>query len=267
MEKAMKKTGRNTPCPCGSNLKYKYCCISKESRPRIIKTKVPCGDCGSETVLDLSSDFLNIYSQSRIPLLNFFKDNDLYFFGTVITVGDSLEFDELLRNGTLTKKHLVAKYIQRVKQESVIDYIDDAASMHSAFELRRQILKDAVEAHFNGKYTLSVPVLFAQVEGILREYGGMKLADKFRPNVSTEIWDRRFLFVITDNAQYFNAFINKLFEGQQDESSFNRNPILHGMSVNYDSEEWSIVLILIILEIRIFMWFEKHTKSVISNNI
>lgn len=263
----MKKTGRNTPCPCESGLKYKYCCISKEERPRIIKIKDSRSDCGLEKEVDLSNDYMNLLAKSRIPLLNFFKDNDLYFFGTTLTVGDSIEFNELLKNGTLTKSHLVERYIQKLKHEDVMFYIDDAATMHSAFESRKRILKDAVEAHFNGKYTLSVPVLFAQVEGILREYGGIKLADKFRPNVSTQIWNSRLLFSMSDDAQYFNAFISKLFEGQQSQSSFNRNPILHGMSVSYDSQEWSIVLILIILEVRNFVWFERNTQSLIPDAI
>ncbi|WP_438282613.1 YecA family protein [Pseudomonas alabamensis] len=263
----MKKIGRNVPCPCESGLKYKYCCISKEERPRIIKIKNSRSDCGLEKEVDLSSDYMNILARSRIPLLNFFKDNDLYFFGTTLTIGDSVEFNELLKSGTLTKTYLVERYIQKLKYEDVIFYIDDAATMHSTFESRKRILKDAVEAHFNGKYTLSVPVLFAQVEGILREYGGMNLADKFRPNVSTQIWNSRLLFNTSDDAQYFNVFISKIFEGQQSQSSFNRNPILHGMSVNYDSQEWSTVLILIILEIRNFVWLERNTQSLIPDAI
>ena len=27
----MMKTGRNNPCPCGSGLKYKHCCLGKQS--------------------------------------------------------------------------------------------------------------------------------------------------------------------------------------------------------------------------------------------
>jgi hypothetical protein len=27
------KTGRNAPCPCGSGLKYKQCCLNKAKQP------------------------------------------------------------------------------------------------------------------------------------------------------------------------------------------------------------------------------------------
>ena len=30
MEGVMRKVGRNDPCPCGSGLKYKRCCLNKD---------------------------------------------------------------------------------------------------------------------------------------------------------------------------------------------------------------------------------------------
>jgi hypothetical protein len=43
MKRKSKKPGRNDPCPCGSGLKYKKCCMIKSesgSLPRIISQKV-----------------------------------------------------------------------------------------------------------------------------------------------------------------------------------------------------------------------------------
>lgn len=40
----MGKIGRNDPCPCGSGLKYKRCCMNRES------------ECGHYTILDLVRD-------------------------------------------------------------------------------------------------------------------------------------------------------------------------------------------------------------------
>jgi hypothetical protein len=50
------------------------------------------------------------------------------------------------------------------------------------FAGRDEILLDAVDAHFNGKYTMSVPVLFAQLEGILRNIGALQYNYTFRPD-------------------------------------------------------------------------------------
>ncbi|RLC22974.1 MAG: methionine aminopeptidase [Deltaproteobacteria bacterium] len=35
MKKNREKVGRNDPCPCGSGLKYKKCCLGKKERPRM----------------------------------------------------------------------------------------------------------------------------------------------------------------------------------------------------------------------------------------
>jgi hypothetical protein len=32
----MEKTGRNSPCPCGSTLKYKKCCLPKQEEQETI---------------------------------------------------------------------------------------------------------------------------------------------------------------------------------------------------------------------------------------
>lgn len=33
------KTGRNNLCPCGSKMKYKYCCVDKQKKQRIAQIK------------------------------------------------------------------------------------------------------------------------------------------------------------------------------------------------------------------------------------
>lgn len=255
------KVGRNQPCPCGSGQKYKYCCISKELRTRTVAINQNCTECGTPLEVDLSNDFMNVFASVEIPLKNFCKDNNFYLFSGSVTVGDLIKFQDMLREGFLNKEHLIAAYKSKLTSESTIHYLEDASSLHPAFVSRHQILRDAAEAHFQGKFTLSVPVLFAQIEGLLRELGGLSLSDKFRSTVSTDIWDGRMLFNLADSAGYFNAFISRLFEGQQAESTFNRNPILHGMNVDYATEEWSLILLLIVLEVRMFLWFERNTKS------
>lgn len=58
---------------------------------------------------------------------------------------------------------------------------------------------------------------------------------------------------------YFNAFLEGLFKGSQPQDSFNRNPILHGANVNYASEQGSLTLLLVVLEIGDILWYEKNT--------
>lgn len=255
-----KKVGRNQPCPCGSGLKYKYCCIANERKVRKVQTNTSCEKCGTNLDADLTNDLLNIVASAEVPLKNFCKDNDIYFFGLCVTLADMETLGEKLRLGELSKKDIIDVYKSKATRDALRGYINDGARLHSAFSDREKILNDAIDAHFEGKYTLSVPVLFAQLEGILRELGGLSGADKFRPTVSHDIWDSRLLFTLTDNSAYFNQFITRLYEGGAGPSSFNRNPILHGMNVSYHSEEWSLILALAVVEIRTFLWFEKHTE-------
>ncbi|MFH2135374.1 MAG: SEC-C domain-containing protein [Pseudomonadota bacterium] len=261
------KIRRNELCPCGSGQKYKYCCISNELKRRTVKTDEKCADCGTHLEVDLSEDFMNVFASMEIPLKNFCKDNEFYLFGNAIVMGKIIEFNNKLRAGELTKSSIIQAYTNRLTREAAIGLVEDSVSLHKAFGARINILRDAINAHFDRKYTLSVPVLFAQIEGLIREIGGLELRDNFRPNVSTEIWNSRYLFGMSDSAQYFNAFITKLFEGKKDDQAFNRNPVLHGMNVTYDSEEWSLILVLTILEIRQFLWFERNTENVFSKGI
>lgn len=261
------KPRRNDICPCGSGQKYKYCCISKELKRRTVKTNEKCADCGTYLEADLSNYFMNVFASMEIPLKNFCKDNDFYLFGNAITVGEIIKFNETLRVGGLARSSIIEAYTNSLTREAAIGLVEDSVSLHKAFGSRVNILRDAINAHFDRKYTLSVPVLFAQIEGLIRETGGLELKDKFRPTVSSEIWNSRYLFGMSDSAQYFNAFITKLFEGQKDDQTFNRNPVLHGMNVTYDSEEWSLILVLTVLEIRQFLWVEKNTENVFAKSI
>jgi hypothetical protein len=56
-DREKKKTGRNDLCPCGSNKKYKYCCLKKESQTKY-KPWDPTG-----WVVGLYYFFLGFYEQ------------------------------------------------------------------------------------------------------------------------------------------------------------------------------------------------------------
>jgi hypothetical protein len=167
-----------------------------------------------------------------------------------------------LKAGVLTKTSLIDNYKTSTKQESALGLIEDACNSFESFRPRRKILVDAINVHFQGLYTLSVPAMFAQVEGIMRDIGALALKDDLKPTIKRD-WDSRTLFGMSDDAAHFNAFLHQLFEGQKGAKDFNRNPILHGANVGYDTEDYSIVLILILLEMRTFLWFEKNTSPLV----
>jgi|GEM_PF-2115158 len=256
-----RKTGRNELCPCGSGLKYKYCCINKELRPRQIPINAKCDCCGNDLTIDFTKDILNIHSSAQLPLKNFCKDNDLYFFGLAVTVGQALELHEKLKLGQLTKKDILDTFKSNFKGEHILNLLNAIYDEMELFKKRKEILSDGFEAHFSSKYTLSIPTLFPQLEGLLRETGGLKNSESIRPTIPVDIWEERLLFSLKDDAQNYNGFIHKLFEGSKDADTFNRNPILHGFKLDYYSEEHSMLVMLSILEIRLFNWWLKRAPK------
>jgi hypothetical protein len=249
------KIGRNAQCPCGSGQKYKYCCVGKTLRERLLPI-YENAVTGNKLSVDMTNDILNWAAQSELPLKNFCKDNEFYFFGLAITVGQCEELDDKLKKGNLTKQEFIEVYKVNCKREFIFQLLDNCCSELEIFNNRKQILMDAFEAHFDGKYTLSIPTLFAQLEGLLREIGNLKNKDNIKPTIPTDIWEKKLLFSVKDDAENFNSFIHKLFEGSASPEKFNRNPILHGFKTDYHNADNSLLILLSILEIRLFKWWD-----------
>jgi hypothetical protein len=118
------------------------------------------------------------------------------------------------------------------------------------FNPRIGVIQDAIDAHLTGKYSLSVPVFLAQIEGMLWDYaeqqgiaagttivkndGTTKEAHSATPLVKdTEIQDS----LSEDVANYF---LEKVYT-----KDF-RHGILHGRKTDYNKEENSMNLMLFI---------------------
>jgi len=123
---------------------------------------------------------------------------------------------------------------------------------------RMQIFKDALEAHINGRYTLTIPALLPHIEGIAREiveqYGlsslephieggartypstafGHVVAGAFTFNESVAV---RGLSRYLEGIMYLHLGrgFEKLPEFSKRKSKINRHAILHGVQTNYAS--------------------------------
>lgn len=249
------KVGRNEACPCGSGQKYKYCCIGNQGWDTVIQKEKDSASNGVFSV-EMTTDILKAAARTELPLKNYCKDNGFYFFSMAITVGELAELTQKLKLGTLTKNEVIEVYRSNAKRDSITTLLERCCTELAIFENRRRILFDAFEAHFDRKYTLSIPTLFSQLEGLLREVGGLKNKDTIKSTIPKDIWDKKLLFNIKDNAEYFSCFVNNIFEGSKEGDGLNRNPILHGFRTNYDNEEDSLIILLAVLEIRMFAWWK-----------
>lgn len=257
------KPKRNELCPCGSGVKYKYCCISK--KPREVKIQIGAvKETGALVYVDYTNDWLNRVAAMSIPMMNFCKDNDIYFFGMFIFMGEYEDLNEKLKKGTLKIEDIMDLYNKKFTKEVAFGLLESAVTEQEMFRKREKFLKDALEAHFEGKYTLSVPVFFAQLEGLLRDNGNIANRDSVKATIPTENWDERMAFHERDKAKYFNGFITRLFEGGKDSSEFNRNPVMHGFGLDYPTKEYSMILYMSILELRNFLWMDNAINKLIS---
>lgn len=259
------KPKRNDPCPCGSGLKYKYCCISKDLKERKIPIAIcTCTNCGATYTsnIDLTKDPLNVIAAGNIPIMNFCKDNGLYFFNSCLTLGEFSDLENKLQKNILKVEHILNIYKKHFSEKYMFGLLNCAIKELEIYKKRKDIIKDALDAHFNKKYTLSVPVFFTQLEGILRDYGNIPDKDNIKPTIPLDKWNERMAFSVKDQAEYFNSFITNLFKGNVDPSEFNRNPILHGTSFDYNTENNSMILFLSILEIRNFIWMRNKLKPI-----
>ncbi|MDD5477719.1 MAG: hypothetical protein PHG87_05960 [Candidatus Omnitrophica bacterium] len=129
---------------------------------------------------------------------------------------------------------------------------------------RIHILKDAIWAHNQGKYTLSVPALLPQLEGIMVEGLELKgnvrykeIKDSFQDKLKASEVD--FIFTIKSSGyRIIEQYISEKFEwGQITSSKFSRHAILHGHYTNYNRKKTSLKLILLI----------DYVQKVLSNNL
>ncbi len=228
--------------------------------------QAPRGGSAGHGIVDLTHDLFNRMASAEIPLKNFCKEEGFYYFG-ILTLEEHLRLHEALADGTLTRARIMALFRASLSEGHALGLIEKSAHDSPHFAKRKTIIDDAIAAHFAGKYTLSIPTLFPQIEGLMRDIGGLDPSAKFRPTIPGDIWNSRWMFGESDNAEYFNAFIGRLFEGQQRPDALGRNPVLLGINPDYSVHDLSMVLILSIIEIGKFLWFRDNTHPLVNHAV
>lgn len=129
------------------------------------------------------------------------------------------------------------------------------------FRRRKQILEDAIWAHMQKKYNLSIPVFHAQAEGILREIildlDSEAVINTYKQLLSkaNEIFDEepcvffnnKDQLTIVMNSSFYNNDnrpFGKMLRAKKDTIQPSRHNIMHGISRDYGTSVNSIKLIL-----------------------
>lgn len=126
-----------------------------------------------------------------------------------------------------------------------------------AFQSRMPIFYDALSAHCQGKYSLSIPTLLPQIEGLLSEFAvkhGIKI-NFGRPNgISKKVLETKDKTVISQAmSSMILELCNQLYQYDEFKRELTkkpknrkvtRNTILHGISTNYATPCFSLKIFL-----------------------
>lgn len=155
-----------------------------------------------------------------------------------------LDFNMLLPNLWEIKKAILGGEIDEV-EEALVEYfesqLDEIENSFSAqFPHRSHIIASAFNAHRNGEYFLSIPVLLAQTDGICKEVVDQYLFMKKDRKPRTAIYVEQ---VAADT--YKAALLSPLaastpigaseHEREEGFNLLNRHMVLHGESLDYGS--------------------------------
>lgn len=142
----------------------------------------------------------------------------------------------------------------RENSDKVWDWLDDFFRNHLdsveqrlliSYPKRARVLTHAFRAHRRDEYSLSIPVFLAQADGIFSEifpkkslfmYGKRESAINARASRAGEEWIEVFLYPLS---LPLPLWMPEFLRGESF-SGLNRHQILHGESVDYDTERNSL---------------------------
>ena len=134
-------------------------------------------------------------------------------------------------------------------------------SKQRLIQSRMKILKEAIAAHIEGRFELSIPALLPQVEGIIADIsehaGRMNFASIKDYVESAFARNTRFDRI---SKVFFLSILLEQFEWGNPIPFFSRNAILHGADTNYATSSNSLRLILLFDQLQTAIdLFQKET--------
>ncbi|MCJ7816620.1 MAG: hypothetical protein MUP55_02070 [Candidatus Aenigmarchaeota archaeon] len=171
-----------------------------------------------------------------------------------LTIPEIKDFYQKWKEG---KENEIREYFFRMfDSQEKIENLLGKLSGNKIFDERMIIIRDALEAHMKGKFTLSIPVLFSQIDGIFIEshkdiecYSApcpqCNHTEKISPNAKQI---SRKLLEKAGQSRYIAEFLEFVIEKYGP-----RSEILHGLSKDYADRDLSTKLILALYELRLTM--------------
>jgi len=202
-----------------------------------------------------------------IQLLQAHQDAAEAFKAAGWPIAPSMPF-ELREHVVTMHKHGKTRYIsrtiigyyQRNNHQHLIETVDSWES-HPLFAPRMHILQDALQAHCRGLYTLSVPALIPQIEGVLNDYvlaNGLvaklgkiqqvykaAIGDADEYDLSKWVITTTLLYQLQTNTYVFTDFESEL-KKSANKRQVTRHTVSHGVALKYDRPIHSLKAFLLL---------------------
>jgi len=176
---------------------------------------------------------------------------------------DLADLEKILKLHEEGKSEMIQKIlIKRYNNE--VDKILEDWKKNPLLKKRIHILEDVIWAHKKEKYTLSVPAIFPQIEGIIIEASGEKgyVEQRKIPELAKKLLlgnglNYRHYFLLPSIC----SLIQVNFEWGGTSAQFGRGPVLHGFFTEYNKKEYSLKLILLLDYIQKFLSFKRNYNN------
>lgn len=200
------------------------------------------------------------------------------WYSPSMTLEPIKRLNELLENGRSSPDDVIESFVGCFEEDnwSELQRIVTSWEDNPYFNPRMQLIMDALDAHVNGKYTLSIPLLLAQAEGIASDILNVPAGEStklmkqvldldhhdFIREISRDVLLRYILspsgfgrtqgdsqeFTSHNFADWLNSY------GVSEEQAINRHGILHGVQLNYGSKMNSLRAFFLLDTLHFINW-------------
>ncbi len=160
---------------------------------------------------------------------------------------------EIIQSHNEGKDNEIEEAILAYFHETKLDQMVQDWKTNSKLSPRIHILQDAVWAHNQGRYTLSIPALLPNVEGMINEHSGETgyISQAKCLKILNDYVNKK--YDLGPLSSFYPLAVLKFVEGLLQEkfewgkpSAKGRHPILHGHHVTYNDKVFSLKLLLLI---------------------
>ena len=153
------------------------------------------------------------------------------------------------KRGLDSVREEIETYFTNQYDEEIIQQMYENWNTKEWLQKRISILKDAVEAHCQGNFNLSIPTILPQIEGIIYQgFGhiGWQTVSNYQDYVkSLLLTDDEEIVKDVANEFVCNVLLKKFNLGDPLPNNISRHAILHGADVNYGTLINSLKVILL----------------------